>query len=107
METQEYSKPCNLGFETTRRARSSDGLKTCLGLFVGRMETSPKWRQAMRTHGTQSVACYVSFRNSCVRDLRQHCRLVQGRYLPDDTVQFRKFDSLVANRGAGEQLITG
>jgi len=51
----------------------------------------------------QSVACYVSFRNSCVRDLRHLAGLVQGRYLPDDTVQFVSLTHIVANRGAGEQ----
>jgi len=51
---------------------------------------------------TQSVACYVSFETRAFRDLR-HIAAVQGRYLPDDTVQFVSLTHIVANRGAGEQ----
>jgi len=55
-----------------------------------------KWRQAMRTHGTQSRSMLCVVRNSCVRDFTPHCRLVQGRYLPDDTVQFVSLTHIVA-----------
>jgi len=39
------------------------------------------------TRDSIPVACYVSFETRGVRDLRT-CRAGQGRYLPDDTVQF-------------------
>jgi len=60
METQEYSSHGNLGFETTRRARSQM-VWNLSGAVCWRMETFTKWRQAMRTHGLNPVACYVSF----------------------------------------------
>jgi len=74
-----------LGFETTRRARVN-GLKLVWGCLLTDGDFT-KWRQAMRTHGLNPVACYVSFETRAF-EIYAHCRLVQGRYLPDDTVQF-------------------
>jgi len=48
----------------------------------------------------RSMLCVV--RNSCVRDYAT-LPAGQGRYLPDDTVQFVSLTHIVANRGAGEQ----
>jgi len=100
VETQEYSSHVISGSKL-HAAHVVRWSETCLGLLLTDGDFT-KWRQAMRTHGLNPVACYVSF--ELVRSrFTPHCRLVQGRYLPDDTVQFRKFDYIVANRGAGEQ----
>jgi len=61
-----------------------------------------KWRQAMRTHGTQSrsMLCVVE-----TRAFEIYATLPAGpRTLStDDTVQFVSLTHIVANRGAGEQ----
>jgi len=58
-------------------------------------------RQAMRTHGLNPVACYVSFETRAF-EIYATLPAGQGRYLPDDTVQFVSLTHIVANRGAGE-----
>jgi len=74
--------------------------ETCLGLLLTDGDFT-KWRQAMRTHGTQSVACYVSFET---RAFEIYATLPLVKDLStDDTVQFVSLTHIVANRGAGEQ----
>jgi len=54
--------------------------------------------------GLNPVACYVSFETRAFEIYAHIAGWFQGRYLPDDTVQFVKFDSHSSrNRGAGEQ----
>jgi len=94
VETQEYSSHVNLGFETTRRARSSDGLKLVWGCLLTDGDFT-KWRQAMRNTrelNSRSMLCVVS---KLVR-FEIYATLPAG---PRDVIyqmirfQFRKFDS--------------
>jgi len=55
---------CNLGFETTRRARSQMSLKLVCGLFVDGWRLHYVASQRLAPHGTSIRACYVSFVNS-------------------------------------------
>jgi len=68
VETQEYSSHVISGskLHAAHVVRWSELVWGCLltdGDFT-------KWRQAMRTHGTQSRSMLCVVRNSCVRDLR-------------------------------------
>jgi len=56
---------------------------------------------AMRT--TDSIRSMLCSFETRAFEIYATLPLVQGRYLPDDTVPIRKFDSHIANRGAGEQ----
>jgi len=68
------------------------------------METSLSGGQAMRTHGTQSRSMLCVVRKlRAVRDLRHIAAGPKDVIIQMITVQFVSFDSIVANRGAGEQ----
>jgi len=50
----------------------------------------------MRTHGLNPVACFVSFETRAF-EIYATLPAGQGRYLPDDTVQFVSLTHIVAN----------
>jgi len=59
----------------------------------------------MRTHGL-SRSCYVSFETRAF-EIYATLPAGQGRYLPDDTVQFVKFDSHSREPRSWRTIITG
>jgi len=64
VETQEYSSHVISG--STHAAHVVRWSETCLGLFVTDGDFT-KWRQAMRTHGTQSRSMLLSFETRASR----------------------------------------
>jgi len=100
VETQEYSSHVISGskLHAAHVVRWSETVWGCLltdGDFT-------KWRQAMRTHGTQSRSMLCVVRNSCVRDLR-HIAGWSKDVIYQMIRSIRKLTHIVANRGAGEQ----
>jgi len=52
---------------------------------------------AMRTHGTQSGSMFMCRFETRAFEIYATLPAVQGRYLPDDTVQFVSLTHIVAN----------
>jgi len=95
----------NLGFETTRRARSQM-VWNLSGAVCWRMETSLSGVRRCAHTGLNPVACYVSFET---RAFEIYATLPAGprTYLPDDTVQFVSLTHIVGEPRSWRTIITG